>query len=279
MKAMGLKRAVRQVLNGFVRDSVESDVRERKSYSPAELQRYQVEFENWQRRNPSKAFKDYYSENVKNKLAAGSARSNVSGIPYQWPSGARELNQLVDYGLRPSDTCVEYGCGTLRVGLHVINYLGRGAFWGLDISDCLFADAKKIVGEKIIDEKEPRLREILPESIVEVAAAKPDMLYSVKVMQHVHPNELAEYFGNIMKIIGSSGQAIISSKWRDHETTQYRPSGWAHAISTIEALIDGLDGKVAVLKAREKVLPLDGAGTAKTGILRIAHKSSRVWAG
>jgi hypothetical protein len=278
MKANALKRVVRQVLSGFGRNSAtDSDEPERKIYSQAELRQYQDQFADWQRRNPAKQFKDYYTENVRVKLAEGSARSDVAGVPYQRRPGARELDLLISLGLKPSHICVDYGCATLRVGLHVINYLGRGAYWGFDISDTLFDEARKLVGPELTAEKQPQLRAISPESVREVAAAKPNMLFSVKVMQHVHPNELAEYFGNVMTIIGSSGQAIIGTKWRNGETVQYRPSGWAHEFAQVEALVAKSGGQVAVLKAHDKELPLEGAGVAATGILRIAHKSAPVW--
>lgn len=276
MNAKALKRVVRQFLNGFDRKPAKEEP-ERKTYSQSELRQYQDQFAAWQRRNPSKQFKDYYTENVRVKLAEGNARSEVGGVPYQRQSGARDLEQLINFGLKPSDTCVDYGCATLRVGLPVINYLGRGAYWGLDISDSLFEEARKIVGPELIAEKQPQLRVISRESVQEVAAAKPNMLFSVKVMQHVHPDELAEYFGNVMKIIGSSGQAIIGTKWRNGGTVQYRPSGWAHEFAKIEALVGELEGRVVVLKGNDKVLPLEGAGHATTGTLRVAHKSAPVW--
>src|SRR5581483_12060964 len=98
-----------------------------------------------------------------------------------------------------------------------IKYLEKGAYWALDISAYLFEEGRKLLGPELII-KEPRLRVISPTSIQEVAASKPDMLFSVKVMQHVHPDELVDYFGNIMTIIGRSGQAIIASKWRENDT-------------------------------------------------------------
>ena len=274
MSVKTLKSAIRRIAKGRAETAASNNEYERKIYTRAELQRAQAEFESWRQHNPSRPFMDYYSENVKRKLAEASSRSNVDGIPYQRPSGARVLKQLIEFGLRPSDSCVDYGCATLRVGLHVIKYLGRGGYWGLDISDCLFGDAKKIAGPRLMAEKEPRLREISPASVEEVAASEPDMLFSVKVMQHVHPDELAEYVRNVMTIIGRSGQAIIGTKWIADKTVQYRPSGWAHSISALDSLVAERGGRVAVLKEREMLLPLQEAGNSKVGVLRIAHKSA-----
>jgi hypothetical protein len=46
---------------------------------------------------------------------------------------------------------------------------------------------------------------------MEAAEAKPALLVSLKVLIHVHPDELYEYFGNILTIIGDSGRAIITN--------------------------------------------------------------------
>ena len=44
------------------------------------------------------------------------------------------------------------------------------------------------------------------------------MLFSSAVLLHVHPDDLAEYVGNILTIIGSTGQAIIDAHLNEDET-------------------------------------------------------------
>ena len=161
---------------------------------------------------------------------------------FSWSRDFRDRRKrIVGFGLRPGDSCVDYGCGN-RVGIHAINYLGKGAYWGLDISDFLLGEGCKLIGETLWQEKQPHLRTISDASVAEAAAAKPSLLFSEKVLIHVHPDELEQYFGNVLRIIGLSGQAIIRGKWNDKRTIKYSSMSWAHSISTIKNLVSAQAG-------------------------------------
>ena len=209
--------------------------------------------EDWQRQNPSKPFKDYFAQAVAAKLARGREHASLGGNLRDetfGDSGRRMFGRLRKYGLKSSDTCIDYGCGTLRVGIHVINHLEPGAYWGLDISDVLLERGRTLVGDRLWQEKQPNLRVISPESVAEVSALKPAMLFSIKVLIHVHPTELPEYFENIMKIVGPSGQAIITGKWSERETTRTSDLSWAHSVAVMQELVSKLGGTITVLKAK-----------------------------
>ena len=72
-----------------------------------------------------------------------------------------------------------------------------------------------------METKAPNLRVISPATVSEVAAARPAILFSLKVLIHVHPDELDEYLGNILTIIGNSGRAIIMGKSSAGESFQF----------------------------------------------------------
>jgi len=231
-------------------------------------------FEEWQKQNPSKPFKDFFAQAVTSKLASGRAHASLGGNLQSGTygrTGHQMFKNLRKYGLKEDDNCVDYGCGTLRLGVHVINYLRRGAYWGLDISDFLLQEGRRLIGDSLWAEKHPNLRLISTESIAEVAALKPPMLFSVKVLIHIHPDELSEYFRNIMKIIPFSGQAIITGKWSGQETIQISKLGWAHGLTILEDVIKAQGGRIEIV--REHECELKGGGqSAKSGIFRIVHE-------
>jgi hypothetical protein len=130
-------------------------------------------FEEWQSRNPSKPFKDFFAESVSSKLAGGKTHASLGGNLLRGTfgrSGSKSFRRLTENGLKTSDTCVDYGCGTLRIGIHAINYLGPGRYWGMDISDTLLKEGRALIGETLWEEKHPHLRVISAESVAEVAA-------------------------------------------------------------------------------------------------------------
>ena len=230
-------------------------------------------FEEWQRQNPSKPFKEFFAESVVSKLAKGRAHKSLGGNLQDGifgRSGEKTFKRLTKYGLKSNDTCVDYGCGTLRIGIHAINYLGHGLYWGMDISDALLKAGRKLIGETLSEEKKPHLRVISPETVAEVAALKPAMLFSIKVLIHIHPDELPDYIRNIMTIIGTSGQAIITGKWSDEDTLQIGELSWLHGLSTLRDIVSANGGRLEIIKEEDRE-PEGFGNTAKFGELRIAH--------
>ena len=246
----------------------------KKQLSPEEVERQKSRFEDWQKKNPSKTFKDYFAETVEAKLQKGRLHETLGGNLRQGDyatSGQGMYKRLLNNGLKPGDTCVDYGCGTLRVGQHIIDYLVPRAYWGLDISQYLLDEGRKLIGEQLWAEKEPQLRIISRESVAEAASAKPDMMFSFAVLLHVHPDELSEYVGNVMTIIGKKGQYITDANLMDGDTVQYSGRSWAHSKAELEKLLAERGGKIEILE--EGKFKMEGLGkVAKRYILRIVHK-------
>ncbi len=221
----------------------------KKPLSPEEVEKQKSKFESWQKKNPSKTFKDYFAETVEAKLQKGRSHETLGGNLRQGDystSGQGTFQRLVKLGLKPSDVCADYGCGTLRIGHHVIKYLAPGNYWGLDISQYLLDEGQKLIGE-LWTEKNPQLRIISPQAVAEVAAAKPNMMFSFAVLLHVHPDELGEYVGNLMTIIGTQGQAILDANLMDGDTVQHSGRSWAHSQKLFETLLAERGGKMEVL--------------------------------
>jgi SAM-dependent methyltransferase len=246
----------------------------KKQLSPEEVERQKSRFEDWQKTNPSKTFKDYFAETVEAKLQKGRSHETLGGNLRQGDyatSGQGTYQRLLNYGLKPGDICVDYGCGTLRVGQHIIDYLGPRAYWGLDISQYLLDEGRKLIGEKLWSEKQPQLRIISPESVAEVAATKPDMMFSFAVLLHVHPDELGEYVDNVMTVIGKKGQYITDANLMDGDTVQYSGRSWAHSQSEIEKLLVERGGKMEILTDGKFKMEALGK-VARRYIVRIVHK-------
>jgi hypothetical protein len=245
----------------------------KKHQTPEEVERQKSRFKKWQKRNPSKLFKDYFAENTRVKLTRGMPHMTLGGNLHEGEfssSGEAFFGRLLECGLRPGDTCVDYGCGTLRIGLHVIKFLQPGAYWGFDVDDFLLKEGRKLIGEELWAEKRPNLRVISPASVAEAAACNAEILFSLAVLFHVHPQELPEYIGNVMSLIGRGGQAVIGGPWSDEETVQFSGQSWAHAMPVITELVHDGEGRVEIVNETELQLEAFGRA-AKTGIFRITR--------
>ncbi|HSB58651.1 MAG TPA: hypothetical protein VLD66_03535, partial [Methyloceanibacter sp.] len=116
--------------------------------------------------------------------------------------------------------------------------------------------------------KAPNLRVISAAAVREAAQAKPAFLVSLKVLIHVHPDELDEYFGNILTIIGSSGRAILTGKWSSGEPFQFARQSWAHSLERLKESVARHGGQLIVLKQDDSPRT-DIVAEAKTGILEV----------
>lgn len=64
------------------------------------------------------------------QIAAGNHRKWIGG---HWDThGLHQLEFLKSHGLRPSDLMLDVGCGSLRAGRHLVDYLDPGNYYGID---------------------------------------------------------------------------------------------------------------------------------------------------
>lgn len=95
------------------------------------------------------SFAEFYRRDVEAQLRSGAVHSTLgprlrSGTFSE--AGLDVLARLQGFGLTEGMVCIDYGCGTLRVGQHLIRLLGPGAYWGLDISAYLLAEGRRLIG-------------------------------------------------------------------------------------------------------------------------------------
>jgi hypothetical protein len=218
----------------------------------------------WLRPNAAASPIQQYSDAVRTRIRSAKSTaildSKLRGEEYE-ELGRSLFSKMKSYGLGPDDICADYGCGTLRVGRHVIQYLKPGAYWGLDIDQFLLDEGRNLLGEALSEGKRPNLRVISPESIAAAAAAQPAMVFSAKVLSHVHPDEVGYFIGNLRTIAGSSAQINVVSRWSARDSFQCDKWIWAHSIARLGDLVATKGGKLTVLNERHGVGKDMRAGT------------------
>jgi len=225
-----------------------------------------MSFERWQSENPGGQFHQYYVETIAAEIEKGRPhgtcgarlkRNKVFG-----KAGKGVLKLLRAHGMKRHSVCVDYGCGSLRIGVHILRYLDSGNFWGLDVTDRFFSQGIELVGAETVAEKRPSLRVISDDSIREAAAADPDFIVSEAVATHVPRAELTEYFANIMAMIGPNTRTLIKARVAETEL-QYKRFSWAYSKETLTSVIAGLGGLVEFLPAGISVCEELGVTTEK----------------
>ncbi|HWC32070.1 MAG TPA: class I SAM-dependent methyltransferase [Actinomycetota bacterium] len=82
-------------------------------------------------------------------------RKAVGGL---WDEvGRLQFRFLVEEGLRPDHDLVDIGCGSLRGGVHFVEYLERGRYAGVDVDERLLVAGREELRRRGLEGKEPLL--------------------------------------------------------------------------------------------------------------------------
>lgn len=199
----------------------------------------QLELHDAEKDNPNGTFKDFYSIQVDKQLESGKPHATLGGNLKRGDfgsSGSRVYETLLDLGLKPEHTVVDYGCGTLRVGVHVISHLDPGNFWGMDIAEFLLDKGRDLIGSEVVESKKPNLGVIGPEFVEKAASTNPDFVYSIAVLIHVHPDEASEFFDNLGQLLAAGGTLYMTAKCVEgDETVQYAGRSWAYGLERVRS--------------------------------------------
>ncbi len=206
-----------------------------------------VRYRAWSRANPGKTYGDYYGARLSARLEKGGSHKTLGAVAHwdrlktdearDWAlrefaeRGSGHRDWFFSRGVTPGMSCVDYGCGSLRIGQHFIRRLDAGNYFGLDVVDKFWRDGLTLIEPETLAEKRPAFAVIRPEGLAEAAARKPDLVYSTAVLQHVPPAELKLYFRNLASI---AGEGVVCANFKRMErTTRIGPNAWAHAAGEI----------------------------------------------
>jgi cyclopropane fatty-acyl-phospholipid synthase-like methyltransferase len=206
-------------------------------------ERKKSKFAAWQDQNPKGTFKQFYAEKLSKALAGKKRHSSIG--PSLKKKGLQKtpgiFAKLVASGLKPSDVFVDFGCGTLRVGASLIEYLEPDRYVGFDIDQKILDVGRELLPPGVFEAKRPRLAVVSPQSLSEAAALHPRWVFSKGVLQHVPPDELDEFFQNLAAVmqpetvgvmraqIGSKNEQISAKSWL-HTTEDLQRASAAHGL-------------------------------------------------
>lgn len=206
----------------------------------------------WQSDNPGRGFADYYAAQITDSLAAGRPHRTLGKAAYSEKaliSGSGKISAdrfaqrgfskfvaIRDWGLRPDERVVDYGCGSLRVGQHLIRYLDPGRYIGLDVTDAFYRDGLQMLEPGLAEAKEPYLAVIDDALLERLSRQPPDVLLSVAVAMHVPPQELDAFFARLLRLAGPATRVMlhVDVAAREQRTA---PKSWAYTADRYERLV------------------------------------------
>jgi predicted TPR repeat methyltransferase len=146
----------------------------------------------------------YYDKDwVQAAVARGEHRALIGGM---WDEiGRLQFNFLRNSGLTPSNRLFDIGCGSLRLGVHAIDYLASANYWGTDLNQALL-DAgyeKEIVPAGLAD-KLPRSNLVVDEEFTFTGIPNEmDFVIATSVFTHLPLNHMRVCLVNLARHITS----------------------------------------------------------------------------
>jgi len=163
----------------------------------------------WRLKHPLAPYEDYYVHAVMKKIREGHGHPAIGAHARPVREHAELLEFLKKFGLRPDDVAVDYGCGSLRLGHSVIDYLEPGKYWGIDITDEFYKLGLAAMDPEWLRRKAPKLGVINAETLAKVRADRPRFVGSWHVCSKVPEARLDSYIGNIVSLLSPGSIALI----------------------------------------------------------------------
>ncbi|UYM07427.1 class I SAM-dependent methyltransferase [Solicola gregarius] len=170
-----------------------------------------------QRNEAGKRRDPRYSRTFSTKEIAGEQhRTYVGG---RWDEiGELQRDFLIAQGLQPADTLLDVGCGSLRGGVHFVDYLEAGNYYGIDINANVIAAG---YDSELTDEQRDRL----PVENLQATdrfdgdfGVQFDMAIAQSVFTHVSLNNIRLCMYRVSKVLKPGG--------RFYATFYERPPGF-----------------------------------------------------
>lgn len=219
-----------------------------------------LHFRIWKLRHSGATFADYYAGSIAARLNRGGTHKTLGRMRFlsgslvsppvardprsHQTSGIHLFELCVRCGLTPWDTCIDYGCGSLRLGVHLIAHLEAEKYWGFDVVSDFYQAGKSLLPPGLLERKRPELHTIEPHKLEMARQAQPDFVFSFAVVKHIPPAELGAYFSNVVTLMAPGSKAVITFIEAEH-TCRTGAKIWSYSQHEIEATVQrqgaGLD--------------------------------------
>jgi trans-aconitate methyltransferase len=122
---------------------------------------------------------------------------------------------LLDQGLQQTDTLMDIGCGTLRGGIPMIQYLNTGNYYGMDVRDHVLDEGRKEIKAAKLEDKKPNLISFDYFSEVEVDAQF-NVMFAFSVLIHLEDKIAESCFQFVSKSLTAEGVFYANVNIAEH---------------------------------------------------------------
>jgi SAM-dependent methyltransferase len=145
----------------------------------------------------------YWQQLSPEEIRLGKHREMVGGM---WDEiGLLQLEFLKRQGLLPEHNLLDVGCGSLRGGIHFVEYLQPGRYFGFDINASLIEAGRMELSSRALSGKQPQL--LINENFEFWRyGAQFDFALAVSVFTHLFINHISRCLAEACKVLKPNGK-------------------------------------------------------------------------
>jgi SAM-dependent methyltransferase len=149
-----------------------------------------------------------------------SRRHAFVGPPRLWEMKRRfQFDFLTSHGLKPESRLLDIGCGTLRGGIPLIDYLQMGHYTGVEARAEVLQEARRELADAGLEDKQPRLIHAEDPAQVQVQAPV-DVAWAFSVLFHMHDEIVDACFGLVVRALTEDGVFYANVSLSDEREEQ-----------------------------------------------------------
>lgn len=181
----------------------------------------------------------------KHRAAVGGMWNEMGDLQYNW---------FLNNGLKPENTFLDVGCGSLRGGIHFIKYLNNGNYYGIDLNQSLINAGKIELQEQNMN----KISNLMVNGDFEfnLFNQRFDFALAQSVFTHLPTNHILKCLINIDRVLNKGGKFYATFfenndkfdleeiKQDEHVTSYIDRDPFHYHFSMFEFLVDGLDLRV-----------------------------------
>jgi ubiquinone/menaquinone biosynthesis C-methylase UbiE len=131
--------------------------------------------------------------------------------------GKLQFDFLRDRGLLPRHKLLDIGCGALRGGIHFVNYLDAGNYYGLDLNRSLIDAGRHELGRAGLTHKNPNLV-VSDRFELQLFNEEFDYLLAVSVFTHLFANHILRCLAEVRNVLAADGRFFATFFAAPHST-------------------------------------------------------------
>ena len=150
---------------------------------------------------------DFYADRMDGFQKSGSANRPLSEAYLE--GGRQDAQYMIKHGLKPNHTMLDYGCGVMRTGVPVIQYLAEGQYIGVDISEERIDMGRRLARSHGITKDQYRAFKVTDCLLREIEDDSVDFAWALSVINHMPEPDIRTAFKSMSRVLKPDGQFLF----------------------------------------------------------------------